>query len=410
MAASLFTEKFFLGNRNHLRKKVDQTIPIVITANGLLQRSADTTYPFQQDTYFWYLTGLQDPDIVLVIEKDREYLILPEQSDYQKTFEGSFDKATIQKRSGIKEVYSYKAGWKELGATLKKAQSVATIAPPPQYIDIYGMYTNPARWVLLRTMRGYNDSLEIKDIRPVLARARMIKQPEEITAIKRAIATTTSGIEAVIHQQTRTAYSYEHEVKADLTQVFYRQGSDHAFEPIIAGGKRACILHNTGANEKIDAKELLLFDVGASHEGYAADISRTIALGTPTTRQQNVHAAVVAVQQYALSLLKPGLQMKEYETAVEHYMGEQLIELGLIQTNTREEVRKYYPHATSHHLGLDVHDVADHTLPLAANMVITVEPGIYIPEEGIGIRIEDDVQITQDGVRNLSQNLPTGLR
>lgn len=410
MATSLFTAKFFSDNRKYLRKQVNQSELIVVTANGLLQQSADTTYPFQQDAYFWYLTGLQDPDIVLVMDGDREYLILPNQSEYQKTFEGSFNEAILKKRSGIQQIHDYAVGWDELGKSLKKTQNVATIAPPPQYIDVYGMYTNPARWVLLRTMREHNDALELVDIRPILAKARMIKQPPEIEAIKRAIDTTTHGLQKVMQPKSYKKYIFEYEVMADLTQVFQSEGSDHAFEPIIAGGKRACILHNTGNRGKVNSKELLLFDVGASHEGYAADISRTIALSEPTARQQDIYTAVIAVQDYALSLLKPGVYIKEYETAIEQYMGEQLIKLGLIKKNTHEEVRKYYPHATSHHLGLDVHDVADHTLPLAPNMVITVEPGIYIPEEGIGIRIEDDVQITEAGAKNLSQNLPARLR
>lgn len=410
MTKSLFTAKFFSNNRKYLRKQVDQTELIVVTANGLVQRSADTTYPFQQDTYFWYLTGLQDPDIVLVIDGDREYLILPSQSEYQKTFEGGFNEAALKKRSGVKQVYTQATGWKELGKTLKKTQNVATIAPPPQYVDVYGMYTNPARWVLLRTMREHNDALKLVDIRLILAKARMIKQPAEIEAIKRAIDITTHGLERVIQPKSYKKYTFEYEAMAELTQVFQAQGSDHAFEPIIAGGKRACILHNTGNHGRIDPKELLLFDVGASYEGYAADISRTIALNEPTARQQDVYTAVITVQDYAFSLLKPGVHLKEYEAAIEEYMGEQLIKLGLIKKNTHEEVRKYYPHATSHHLGLDVHDVADHTLPLAPNMVITVEPGIYIPEEGIGIRIEDDIQVTEVGAEKLSQNLPARLR
>jgi Xaa-Pro aminopeptidase len=153
---------------------------------------------------------------------------------------------------------------------------------------------------------------------------------------------------------------------------------------------------------------LLLIDVGAEFNHYAADITRTIAVSDKVSkRQRQVYESVHDVQQFAFGLLKEGLELRSYEEQIEHYMGEQLRVLGLISTIDKESVRKYYPHSTSHFLGLDPHDVGDYTLPLQENMVITVEPGIYIPEEGIGVRIEDDVVITKESYRNLSDNLPT---
>jgi Xaa-Pro aminopeptidase len=144
-------------------------------------------------------------------------------------------------------------------------------------------------------------------------------------------------------------------------------------------------------------------------ENYAADITRTYALGVPSKRQQQVSEAVQDVQKFALKLLKPGTSLRDYEQKVEELMGEKLLELGLIKTAEQRNIRRYYPHSTSHFLGLDVHDVGNYEQPLAAGMVLTVEPGIYIPEEKIGVRIEDDVLITKNGVEVLSKKLPPTL-
>lgn len=405
----LFTAEFFAGNRARLQELFTGKAPIVITANGQLQRSADTVYPFQQDTNFWYLTGINDPDIILVIDRGKEYLILPERSDYQDIFDGQVDRNALARRSGIADIREHKEGWSQLGNRLRRVKHVATIAPPPQYIDVYGMYTNPARWVLRRSLLHENESIELLDLREHLTRLRMVKQAPEIEAVKRAIAITTKGLKQVTRPSVLSKYAYEYEIEADLTRAFRREGSSHAFEPIIASGARACTLHNIGSTGKLSTDELLLFDIGAEAEGYAADISRTIALGAPTRRQQQIHEAVREVQAYAYSLLKPGVVLVEYEKQIEHFMGEKLRELGLIKTIESEEVRKYYPHATSHHVGLDVHDVDDRKRPLEPNMIITVEPGIYVTQEGIGVRIEDDVRITNDGIEILTDALSSQL-
>lgn len=385
------------------------TAPIVITAHGQLQRSADATFPFQQEPNFWYLTGINEPDVVLVMDKNKEYIILPEQSTYQQIFDGSVDANALQKISGIDTIYAYDEGWKQLASRLKKVKHVATLPPPPQYVAVYGMYTNPARRALIRAMKKENDTLELLDLQQHMIRLRSVKQDSEITAIKQAIEITAKGLQAVSRPSTLSKYAYEYEVEADLTRSFRRNGSQHAFDPIVAGGTRACVLHNTGNNGQLSADELLLFDIGAESHGYAADISRTVSLGEPTKRQQAVFSVVREVQNYAYEQLKPGVLLKDYEQLIEHFMGEKLRELGLIKTIETDTVRTFYPHATSHHLGLAVHDVYDDR-PLEPNMVITVEPGIYIPEEGIGIRIEDDVRITETGIEILSAALPTRLR
>lgn len=404
-----FSSVFFAGNRQRLRESIGSTAPIVITANGQLQRAADFTYPFQQDANFWYLTGINDPDVLLVMDDDDEYIVLYKSSEYRDTFDGKVDANEIRKKSGIQTVLDYEMGWQRLKARLGEVKEVATVAAPPEYIEVYGIYTNPARRRLCDTLKEQNEHLNLVDISKHMAMLRVIKQPEELRAIKRAIVVTKQSLQELMEADMLQHYTYEYEIEADLTRAFRKRGARHAFDPIIAGGKRASTLHNITMQGRIARDELLLFDVGAEWEGYAADISRTVALQKPTARQQAVFDTVKEVQAYAYSVLKPGVLPGEYEMQVERKVGEKLIALGLIKTNNTDSVREYYPHAASHHVGLNVHDVGDRKQPLAENMVLTVEPGIYIPEESIGVRIEDDVRITDTGVEVLTSALPTKL-
>jgi Xaa-Pro aminopeptidase len=192
--------------------------------------------------------------------------------------------------------------------------------------------------------------------------------------------------------------------------LFRRANAGHAFDPIIAAGARACVLHLDNLAGRLQSGELLQFDIGAEVAGYAADISRSYVIGgAASPRQQAIHAAVVEVQAYALSLLKPGVLLRAYEQEVTAFMGEKLRELSLIKTISPDEVRRFFPHATSHFLGLDVHDVGPYDRPLEPGMVLTCEPGIYIHSEGLGVRIEDDVLITETGNTVLSSGLSLGI-
>ena len=238
------------------------------------------------------------------------------------------------------------------------------------------------------------------DVRGILTEMRQVKQPIEVRAIQQAIHITESAFEKV-----KTILSpgvAEYELEAEITRVFISRQATHAYQPIIAGGARACTLHYIKNNQVLAEGDLCLFDIGAQYNHYAADITRTLSVNGPMSkRQQLVIEAVQRVHKFALAIIKIGLSWQEYNKQVQHNMGEELIKLGLITENTNKEVRRYFPHSVSHSLGLDVHDVCDYKI-MKEDMVITVEPGIYIPEEGIGIRIEDDVLITSMGARNLS--------
>jgi Xaa-Pro aminopeptidase len=275
----------------------------------------------------------------------------------------------------------------------------------------FNLAMNPARSQLIAKMRRRRKGLIIEDLRLPLSQMRMVKQAPELKVLQRAIDITNETLLEIFKPGWNKKYKTEYELDADITAGFRRrQSPGHGFTPIIANGKKTCTIHPIDNDAQLEPNALLLVDLGAEFQNYTADISRTWPVnGTLSPRQRDVFEAVVDVQQYAYSLLKPGQNYLKYEKKVEDYMGKKLVELGLIKVPTRKNIRQYFPHRTSHSLGLDPHDPADYSGDIVENMVITVEPGIYIPEEGIGVRIEDDVLITKTGHKVLSAKLPVML-
>jgi Xaa-Pro aminopeptidase len=409
--SDLFGSDFFQGNRERLRQLFTGTAPIILTANGLLQKVADEAYAFRQDGSFWYLTGIDEPDIILVMDKGREYLIVPDRPAWVEAADGALVPEDLTRRSGVAQILPEKEGWKQLTARLKKVRHVATLSANPAYIDGLNMYANPARAALIKRLKDSNGELELLDLRQHLMRMRMVKQPVEIEALRHAVDVTVETIKSVIKPARLEKYAYEYEIEAEIAYGFRKRGAQgHAFDPVVLGGARACVLHNSAGDVPLSSDEMVIIDVGARAANYCADIARTISLnGKPSRRQQAVHKAVQQAQDFAYSLLKPGVILREYEREIEHFMGEKLRELGVIKSIEHDQVRKYFPHATSHFLGIDAHDSGDYDHPLEPGVVMVVEPGIYIPEEGIGVRIEDAVLITADGCEILSQKLPREL-
>lgn len=407
---SKFTAEFFSANRERLRQLFTGTAPIVLTANGLLQKSGDEPFPFRQDSSFWYLTGIDVPGITLVMDKGKEYLIVPPRELVREQFDGVIDFEELTRVSGIADISYEKEGWKQLESRLKRVRHVATLGAAPRYLDFYGMYTNPARADLIARIKEVNSNIELLDLRQHLSRMRMIKQPLELEAIQQAVDITIDTLKEVTRPKQLAKYAYEYEIEADIFRGFRRRGAEgHAFSPVVAGGKNTCTLHHMSNNDPLASGELVILDIGAQSDHYASDLARTVSLGQPTRRQQQVYEAVCEAQDYAFSLLKPGRQFREYEQLMEQFVGEKLRELGLIKSITKESVRFFFPHATSHFLGIDTHDVGEYDTAFEPGMVLACEPGIYIPEEAIGVRIEDDVLITQDGNKILSSRLPREL-
>jgi Xaa-Pro aminopeptidase len=403
---SHFSSQFFTSNRRKIKRHFQDGTPIIVAANGLLQRGGDSTYAFSQDANFWYLTGIDEPDLILVMDAKNDYLIVPSRSGVRETFDGSVSFDALTKRSGIKTIYDGVGGWEKIEAKLSTVKQAATVLPPPAYVEQYGFYTNPARIELASRLE--NSSVKVLDAGQDLARLRMIKELPELKAIQKAIdITSESLIQAV---KTLKDYEYEYQLEAQIRAGFRSRGaSGDSFEPIVASGKNACTLHSVANNSKLVKSGLVLCDVGAEVEHYAADITRVYMLGKTTKRQKDVYAAVIEVQQFAFSLLKPGVLMRDYEQSVEDFMGQKLKDLKLIKTINHDNVRKFYPHSTSHFMGLNVHDAGDYRQPLKEGIVMTVEPGIYISDESIGVRIEDDILLTEDGAKILSEKLPKSL-
>lgn len=404
---SFFSADFFAANRQKLREILGGDAPIVITGNGVMQRSGDEPSPFCQDSSFWYLTGLNAADLTLVMTVNETYLIVPTLGFVRAAFDGAHDTTAYGVRSGITKFSDEREGWNNIKNELKRTGRAATLGSPPPRQRHYGIYTLPYRRRLLTRLQRLHPGLTIRDIRPELANMRSVKRPEELQALQRAIDITCETLNDLTKPAVLGAARHEYELEAALSYGFRHRGSEgHAFAPIVGAGRHTTTLHYLENKGPITPTDLIVLDVGASVEHYAADISRTVSQTPLTGRRADVYKAVATVQAYALRLIKPGLIMREYELNVEVFMGEQLRRLGLIKQASRANIRHYYPHATSHFLGLDAHDVGDYSLPLQPGMVITCEPGIYIPEEGIGVRIEDDVVLTKTGSRVMSNACP----
>lgn len=389
--------QFFSDNRKALIAKLADKLPIVIAANGLVQRTADSTLPFTQDSSFWYLTGLDTPDAVLVLAEAESFLIVPHRSAVRETFEGAIDSADLTSRSGVSIILSEVEGWQRIAAHVAVHAQASYLKPLPVYDTRHGFFANPARRRVIDKLRRLQPGLTLYDARPELASLRCVKQPIEIEHIRHAVQITKATLAELTASSEFAKMKYEYEIEAAITCGMRKRGADgHAYNPIVAGGQNATTLHYEHNGALLSSTDYIVVDVGAEVAHYAADITRTLIQGTPSERQLAIYNAVERLQQAAIMMLKPGVIMRDFEQAFEGLMGSELVRLGLIsEASDHHAIRRYYPHATSHFLGLDVHDAGDYSQPLTNGMVLTCEPGIYIPEEGIGVRIEDDILITE---------------
>lgn len=401
-----FRSEFFKQNRQALRHKIDDDAPIILSANGVVQRAGDSGYPFRQDSNFWYLTGLDIPDATLVITKKTEFLILPERDPILDYFEGAIDVEALKQTSGIDQIVSHHEGWEHLRLVVTKSKCAYT-ALVKGFDTRHSIYINPSKPRLISRLKKLSVTVEIKDIRKSLTHLRMVKQPIEIDSIENSIKVTTDAFSEMFKDGWYKRNKHEALISARLGYEFTKRGGKHAYPPIVASGKSACTLHYDKNNQPIDANDLLLVDAGAEVGMYASDITRVYSPNKMSVLQKEIYEAVKDIQSYVINELKPGVDIKEIDKQVEKKIGQFLKAKKLITKQEPAQIRKFYPHAVSHHLGLDVHDVADYSQPLTEGNVITVEPGIYIPEYCIGVRIEDDILITNNGARNLSAGLPS---
>lgn len=389
----------FQNNRSKLASKLKNHM-LVVPAHSSMQYSADIAYPFRQDSNFWYLTGINEPDVVLLIDTTtgESTLLMPKQNDYQIEWDGANQTEALTTVSGITKFGDRDELPTLLKTALKSGKKIGYLAPLPEIVQPYGFYANPSRRLVEKVIRTIEPNPV--DIRSDIAKLRQVKQPGEIEAITRAIQITAKTLETV--KAKLDMHKTEKDIERALTIGFYSgDGDGHAFEPIIASGKNAAIIHYKNNSDRIEKNSLLLLDVGAKSSGYAADISRVWSVGAPTQRQREVYETLLDIQTQALHMLRPGMTIREFQKKVELYAFKKQKEIGVEFED--------YPHGVSHYLGFDVHDAGDYEMPLSEGMVLTVEPGIYLQKEGIGVRIEDDVLITKDGIKVLSSAVSKNL-
>lgn len=399
--------KFFAGNRQRLVDVIGSDQLVVLAGWTSMQWHGDTAVPFRQEANFWYLTGIEQPDWRLVLDgsQGKSWLIAPEIDKVSRLFDGGLDFASAKEVSGVDEVLDESAGDQLLKSLTNKHSVVHSLAAPG-YAETANFVLNPATEVLQNELKQLFSS--VKDCQRELSSLRAIKQPAEIKIMQQAADLTTEALEVV--RKKLPGYQYEYEVEAELVYHFRRHNATHAFEPIVASGKNACTLHYIDNSSKLQTRRLLLMDVGARTDGYSADVTRTFSVGETTKRQRAVHNAVQDAQKQIIQLLKPGRPLSRYIESVNDIMKDALLSLGLMKNNKDEKnYRRYLPHSVSHGLGIDVHESLGGYKELQPGMVLTVEPGVYIPEEAIGVRIEDSVLITENGHQNLTASLSTDI-
>lgn len=397
---------FFTGNRERVYDALKGGL-LVVPGYTQMQRSNDTAFSFEQEANFWYLTGIEYPDWKLLIDgkRRRSWLVAPHVESHHELFDGSLAHDDARTISGIHDIIDEREAdtWLRQAA---RSHTIVNMVDVPAYSEHFGFHLNPVVKETRETLTRL--FTKVQDFRPELAKLRAIKQPAEIDALQAAIDLTVTQFEQA-HKQF-AQYNYEYEIEADFTAGFRKAGAaGHAYDPIVAAGSNACTLHYIRNNTKLAKGQLVLLDIGAKQYGYAADITRTYGYGKITKRQQQAHAAVEQAQRDIIALIEPGLSLEEYHELVDGIMQKALVDLKLISGPSDPKYRDYFPHAISHGLGLDVHDALGRPRVLQEGMVLTVEPGIYIPSEKIGVRIEDDILVTANGHKNMSAKLSTAL-
>jgi Xaa-Pro aminopeptidase len=405
---SHFTSDFYANNRRRLMERIPKAELILIPANVKLQKNADEPFQFRQDSSFWYLTGLDIAEALLVldVQQGNEWLLLPYRHAHRDQWETGIDLNEIQATAGIKSILYYREGITVLKKRLQSATSIHTLLPPTRrFVSVYGIRPNPSRNIWLDRVKRIKPGIKVENVREAIKDLRIIKQDVEIMAIAEAINVTQASFKDV--QLALPNMQFEYEVRAELHAGFQKRGAIMAFDSVIASGPHSALLHYEKTDGRLKQNHMLLIDAGAAVQYYAADITRIFKpVNGMSARQQAVFDAVLRARHYAASLIRPGVKHRVYEQQVRECIGEELVKLGLIKRPTKSGIYKYFPSLTTHHLGLDVHDIANYNEEFEQNMVVTIEPGIYIQEEGIGVRLEDDVLITENGINILSDDLP----
>lgn len=410
--------QLFIKNRKNFMAQMKPKSIAVFNSNDQYPISADSTMPFQQHRDIFYLSGVDQEESILLLfpeaadEKNREVLFLKETNEHIAVWEGEkLTKERALQVSGIKTVYWLKEFDKIFFELMTQAETIY-FNTNEHYRQAVATETSEDRFI--KTTKNKFPAHSWAKSNPILQRLRSIKDSIELELMQQACDITEKGFRRILSFVKPGVWEYE--IEAEYMHEFLRNRSKgFAYTPIIASGNNANVLHYIENNQQCKDGDLILMDVGAEYANYSSDMSRTIPVsGSFTKRQREVYNAVNRVKNDATKMLVPGTLWKEYHVEVGKLMTSELLGLGLLdKADVKNEnpdwpaYKKYFMHGTSHHIGLDTHDYGILWEPMKPNMVFTVEPGIYIPEEGFGIRLEDDVVIREKGEPfNLMREIP----
>ena len=413
--------ELFQSNRQRFMRSMRQDSIAIFHSNDRMVRSGDTYFPFRQNSDLFYLSGLDQEETVLVLfpncvkEGFREVAFIRKTNEFIQRWEGhKYTKEEARKISGIEKVYWLEEMENILHELILLAKRVYVNLPEHDRF----IAEAPSRDLrFARQLQERYPAHKYHRAQPLMKKQAMIKSVPEVALIRQAIEITEKAFQRVLRFVKPGVAEYE--IDAEITHEFIRLRSNgHAYSPIIASGANSCVLHYTENNQTCKDGDVLLLDFGAEYANYAADMTRTIPVsGQFSARQRAVYDSVLRVLKYARTLLVPGTLIDDYHREVGSQMESELLGLGLLDKNDIKNQEKNYPaykkyfmHGASHHLGLDVHDRSDRYDPIQAGMVFTCEPAIYIPEEGFGIRLENNILVTDNEPVDLMAHIPIEAR
>ena len=409
--------QLFVNNRTRLIERLKSASLAVFHSNDVMPTNADGSMPLKQNTDLYYLSGIDQEESILLLfpdaanAADREILFIRETNDTIAIWEGEkLTKETARLFSGIQNI-QWSSTFDSVFHKLVQQVEHLYLNTNEHLRAAVSVETRDARFI--KKCLSHYPLHKYERLAPIMHRLRMLKDAEEIKMLQKACDITEDGFRRILKFVQPGVGEWE--IEAEYIHEFLTQKSKgFAYSPIIGSGKNACILHYLDNNDICQDGELLLMDVAAEYGNWNADMTRTIPVnGKFTDRQRAVYNSVLTVLNKANNILRPGILPSEYHQRVLSFMEYELIQLGLIepeaakaQDNNKLLVKKYFMHGTSHHLGLDVHDVAPIDEPVTEGMVFTIEPGIYIPEEKLGIRLENNFLIGKDANKNLMASIP----
>jgi len=407
----------FKLNRKNFAKQMKPKSVAIFVSNELMTKSADASYKWRQNPDLFYLTGVDQEDTFLVLFPDapvpewREILFVRKTDEHIRIWEGDkLTKESAHAVSGINEVRWSESFSASLAALLYQADHVYLNTNEN---DRSGDTTESAEFKFAAKLKARFPLHHFHRSAPIMANLRAVKSAVEIAQLKKACEITEKGFRRLLKFVKPGVWEYE--IEAELIHEYIRnRGTGHAYEPIIAAGENACVLHYVANDQQCKKGDLLLLDCAAEYANYNADLTRTIPVsGRYTARQKDVYNAVLRVMKEAKSMMKEGMVLYEFNQEVGQIMESELIGLKLLdkaavkkQDPKNPLYKKYFPHGTAHFLGIDVHDIGNRYAKLKAGSVLTCEPGIYIREEKIGIRIENNIQITKGKPNDLMASIP----